>query len=110
MQITHITDHFRVGEYPTCFDIEPIDGHSENGLCAIFHFYSAIKRGLKRVEFRRKDRAYALFIFPWDNVDLPAYWRDSELLWSLSKSAINTIGQILEDAGVTDEIAGEPYG
>lgn len=77
-------ERVRVGShYPQCFDIEPI-GLSEHGsgIYAAFCAYST-EDGLQRAELRYKDNTYGLFLFRYEDQELPEWWRDSEIVWHL---------------------------
>lgn len=77
-------DRIRVGsEYPICLDIESIHGHESGGILAAFYTYE-MSDGLKRVELRRREERIALFLFRYEDMDLPEWWQNSELLWSLA--------------------------
>ena len=74
----------RVGShYPQTLDIAPIEAHESDGLYASFFAFPMINRGMRRVELRRKDNSFALFLFRYDDMELPDWWKDSELLWEL---------------------------
>ncbi len=74
----------RIGShYPQVFGISPIAGHESDGLYAQFHGFMLLEKGQKRVELRCKDNSYALFLFRYDDMELPDWWKDSEVLWEL---------------------------
>ena len=75
-------DHIRAGNHwPQTLDIEPILGHLSDGIRATFFAY----RDQPRVELRRKDEEYCLFLFRDANAEMPERWQDSELLWQLGQ-------------------------
>jgi hypothetical protein len=79
-------EHVRAGEYPACLDVSRIEGHESYGVYAVFHVYD-VEDGLRRVELRRKEDIYGLFVFRYEDMDLPAWWEDSKTVWSLSAMA-----------------------
>lgn len=75
MQITNF-DKIRVGQtFPSCFDIQKIEEHESDGIFAIARITNP---STHRVELRKKVGDVALFTF----MELPEYWKDSELLWT----------------------------
>jgi hypothetical protein len=85
--MTEIIDfgHIHVGgEWPTVLDIVPIEGHADLGICA--QFFILPRKG-HRVELRCKGIHYALFLFGYQEQELPELWQDSELVWSLGEQS-----------------------
>lgn len=83
MNITHF-QRVRLGSnYPQTLDVEPI-GLSEHGsgIYAAFYVYNT-ENGLRRAELRYKENTYGLFLFRYKDQELPAWWKDSEVVWSL---------------------------
>ena len=77
-------ERIRVGSHPPqVLDIEPV-GLSEHG-SGIFAVFCAhdTENGLKRAELRYKENTYGLFLFRYEDQELPDWWRDSEIAWSL---------------------------
>lgn len=64
------------GKWPACFDIWPL-GYSDYGLFAQVNTYR-----LPRIELRKKEHTVALFVFGYDDLEIPEWWRDAEVLWS----------------------------
>lgn len=80
MEISHFTE-IRVGSnFPACFDIKPISDHEKYGVYATIYQDKTIDK--KRIELRRKNNHIALFNFYYNDLPLPEYWQDSELIWS----------------------------
>lgn len=76
-------DRVRIGSgYPAVLDISPIEGHESYGIAA--RFYDAVLDEDFQVELRRKENDLALFLFRYGDMELPNYWQDSELVWSLA--------------------------
>lgn len=75
-------DRVRLGQFPLCLDIQKECGHSEYGLSASFWVYPGAK-GISRVELRKGEHEYRLFLLRWEDQEVPEPWKDNELLWSL---------------------------
>jgi len=74
----------RIGSnYPQVLDIQPIEAHESDGLFASFQGFVLLEKGQKRVELRKKDNSYALFLFRYKDMELPDWWKDSEIIWEL---------------------------
>lgn len=70
-------DRVRVGsEYPYCVDVNKIDYHESMGVYGEVGLFEN-----HRVEVRKKGNVIAIFTFKYKDMDLPKWWRDSELIW-----------------------------
>jgi len=80
MDITGLGDTtIRIGgEYPAILDISA----TSYSVMATFYAFN-LPTGLKRAELRRKDECYGLFVFLYPDDELPDWWKDSEVVWSL---------------------------
>ena len=84
MDIINFTEGFRVGEYPACLGIRPLGYTDGAGVYALAYDDSFAHR----IELRRRDDTVALFVFRYDDTDLPEWWTDSEMLWTNQKGGI----------------------
>ena len=73
-------EHLRIGDkYPICFEIDGLD----YGVMAVFHYYKSGLFEVGKAELRQKESEYALFLFKYDELELPEWWQDSKLIWKL---------------------------
>ena len=76
----------RIGShYPQTFDVQPIESHESDGIYASFQGFPTFYDGtaLERAELRHKNNSYAVFLFRYKDMELPDWWKDSDLLWTL---------------------------
>ncbi len=86
MQISNFQERVHVGSsHPGCLTVQPISSHESSGVLASFMNVSLEHGPFMRAELRRKDTQYALFVFHFDDIDLPEWWEDSEIVWSLEQ-------------------------
>ncbi|MRX54672.1 hypothetical protein GJU41_11880 [Bacillus idriensis] len=65
-------------------DVSGFGGHSDYGvLVTAYDFASAV------IEVRRKEGTTAMLAMQYDDLDLPAYWKDAEILFT-TRLAANT--------------------
>lgn len=87
MEIKNFDRSIRVGSgFPACFDISRIGSHESYGVFASFFYNSRIhlrSEEATRAELRHKGNYYALFVFNRKDMDLPDWWKDSEIVWEL---------------------------
>ncbi|APB77416.1 30S ribosomal protein S16 [Paenibacillus polymyxa] len=85
MEITNF-DRLRVKSDTFCFmDIEKIGNNSSNGLMATAYLMGAIQDYInQKVEVRRKDNYITVISYHYDDIEIPEYWRDAEVIFSWS--------------------------
>jgi len=81
MNITGIHESLRCGEFPTCLDVN-IDFCETS---ATFYWYPSTRDSLDRIELRYRDNLYKLFLFKYPDQKADGYFKDSELIWSITK-------------------------
>ena len=81
------------GNFPLCLNVERFDGRSGENFKFLFYAGES-DHSLKHVELRHKENTYALFMaehgFGGDNCQLPEWWQDSEVVWSLANKSLHT--------------------
>jgi hypothetical protein len=84
MEIRDFTDTIRLGKYPFSLDVDPLGLSDWHGVIASFSVYPhSVGERVERAELRRKENIIGLFVFHWNDAELPKWWQDSELLWEL---------------------------
>jgi hypothetical protein len=79
--ITHF-DRISLGnEVPALLSVEriAIDGM----LIASFHNFTTEGNNNTKAELRTKQNEYALFLYQYSDSELPGWWMDSDLIWSI---------------------------
>jgi hypothetical protein len=81
------------GPFPLCMNVERFDGRSGENF--EFSFYAGSSdHSLKHAELRHKESIYAFFMsengFDNENCQLPEWWKDSEVVWSLANKSLHT--------------------
>ncbi|MCP4417772.1 MAG: hypothetical protein GY805_14200 [Chloroflexi bacterium] len=88
-------DQVRIGrEFPICANVESFDERSGDNLMLSFYVGNGkTEHCAKHVEMRQKDGQCAVFMsqygFGGDNTQIPEWWQDAEVVWSLANKAIN---------------------
>jgi hypothetical protein len=55
---------------------------ADETIMASFHNFTE-SRDNTRAELRKKGNEFALFLFQYSDSELPEWWKDSEVLWSV---------------------------
>lgn len=68
---------FRINNTGNFVDVQSFGGHSSYGVVL-----SAYDFASKRVEIRRKEKQTAMFVFKYDDLEIPEYWKDADIIFT----------------------------
>lgn len=68
----------RINDSENFVDVESCGGyHSSEGVMLTAYDFAS-----QRIEIRRKERQTAMFVLKYNDVKIPEYWRDAEVIFS----------------------------
>ncbi|MDD4308591.1 MAG: hypothetical protein PHU53_07275 [Thermoplasmata archaeon] len=72
-------DMVHVGSgYNANISVQPIQGHERDGI--MVGFYNCNEAG-SMMQIRKKGDYYQLFLSQYDDLKIPEYWQDAEIVW-----------------------------
>lgn len=74
-------DSIRLGNFPLSFDVQKEDGHCNYGISVGFYVYQNHDNSIVRAELRKISNEYRLFLFRYNDQEVPGYWMNAEIVW-----------------------------
>ena len=73
-------DKLSIGDAPANLQVESVGWGS--GLQATFHAFDSVVEKT-HAQLRKKQNEYALFLFAYADTEIPEWWQDAEIIWTL---------------------------